>query len=346
MLSIFIPQDALEDILIDNMDASMEPEQQNVWYKIFTTQEVIYVSSWDDSKYLSADEPLFVFAESYGVELRYETEYIEGIVDNHELVTRYRNGVFLLDINKEDAETIQRDYGVVCQSIQYLDESVIMDPGIDFRPKKNEEGYSWDIILNAINAEHYPSNYLILIDRYLFCKNDDFDSALQNIYEILDVMLPKHQLKRSYKISIIVCQQEEAPSLTEIAKRVNDIVPYLKRPYKIDTEILYLTYLSGLYTMSHNRCILTNYTITQLENKIDAFEDGRSKCLQTITPQGLFTNSGLNGYCDSPYKTHHDIMSAIYNNIRWWLDNYLTTKSRYAFDGKETYINDVYKNTI
>ena len=337
MLSIFIPQNTLENIVIDNMPADMEPEEQDVWYKIFIKQEVIYVSSWDEIKYPIDEDPLFLLSDSFGVEVRYETQYINAIPDNHELVTKYWNGIFLLDITEEEAVEIQRDYGVICQSINNMDASVLMDPELRFSPKKREKGYSWDFMLNMINAEHIPSNHLIMIDRYLFADCNEIDNTLDNIFDILDTMLPRHALKLSYKVTFIIGMPEEGKNigLSQVAHEVCDMIPGLDRPYYINVEILFHTYLSGLYSSIHNRCILTNYTITQLEYKINAFQDEESRCMQTILAQGLFSSNGLNGYCDSPHKTHHDVMTAIYNNLFWWIKNYQTSRSIYFYNGKE-----------
>lgn len=360
MLSIFIPQETLEDIVIDNMPSTMEPEDQDVWFKIFSKQEYIYVSSWNEKKYLTQEDPLFLL-DSSGVEIRYATQYIEDIPQNHQSVTEYWNGIFLLDISEEEAAEIQRDYGVICQSINNMDASILMDPGLRFSLKKGEIGYSWNDMLEPINAENIPSNHLFLIDRYLLARDkdkkedDDLNDILTNIYDITNALLPTHHLLRRYKITFIIGEQKEGSSFStyEISKIIDEeLIPSLNRSYGIDVEFFYLTHLSGLYTATHNRCILTNYTVTQLEHSIKAFEFKKNKegmlektstCLQTITPQGLFIPSGLNGYCDSPHKTHHDVMSATYSNLVWWVKNYLTSKSNYVLNGKSTKINRRYK---
>ena len=351
MLSIFIPQETLEDIVIDNMASTMEVEEQDTWFKIFTKQEFVYVSSWEEKDYLTQEDPLFLLSDSYGVEIRYATEYMEAIPEQPESVLDYWNGIFLLDISEEDAARIQKDYGVICQSVNHLDASVLMDQNMRYSLRKEDKGYSWELILSNLNAEHVPSNHLILIDRYFFArdkdkkKKDDLNFTLRNLYDIMNAMLPMDELKCRYKVTIIVGEQKEGLSfsISEISKILHDeMIPNLKRPYDIDIEILYLTYLSGLYTATHNRCILTNYTVTQVEHKIKAFDRGGSTCLQTIIPQGLFTLSGLNGYCDSPHKTHHDVTKAIFDNLVWWVKNFLTTKSTYYFNGKKTNIRDRY----
>ena len=353
MLSIFIPQKTLEDIVIDNMASDIEPEDQDVWYKIFTKQEYIYVSSLDGRDYITEDDPLFLLTKSYSVKIEDATDYINAIPDHPESVTRYWNGIFLLNITEDEAAAIQRDYGVICQSVNSLDASVLMDQGLRFSPKKDEKDYAWDFMLQNVNAKHIPSNHLILLDRYLFADSSEYDSALSNTYDIMNSMLPFHHLKCHYRVTLVIGEQENGKSvpLSQIAPDISEITEHLKRPYPIDVEVIYLTHLSGLYTSTHNRCFLTNYTITQAEHKLNAFTEGEehdgirpkvSTCLQTIQPQGLFTNSGLNGYCDSPHKTHHDIMTALYKNLIWWVKNYMTTKSFYAFNGKKLPVNKKY----
>ena len=344
MLSIFIPQDTLEDIVIDNMASDMEPEDQDVWFKIFTKQEFIYVSSWDKRDYITEEDPLFLLNKSYGVKIEDATEYINTIPDHPESVTRYWNGIFLLNISEDEAAAIQHNYGVICQSVDSMDASVLMDPDLRFSPKKKEKGYSWYFMMDKINAEHIPSNHLILIDRYLFADINELEMTLDNVFEILDAMLPHHMLKSPYKVTLIVGEQEDGTGVapSKAAQEVYNMIPDLGRPYPINVEVLYHTYLSGLYSSTHNRCILTNYTLTQLEYKINAFEEGTSQCMQTITPQGLFSTNGLNGYCDSPHKTHDDVMTAIYNNLVWWVKNYLTPKSTYSCNGETMHINRRY----
>ena len=65
MLSIFIPQETLEDIIIDNMASDMEPEKQDTWFKIFTKQDIIYVSLLDEKDYITEKDLLFRLTKSY-----------------------------------------------------------------------------------------------------------------------------------------------------------------------------------------------------------------------------------------------------------------------------------------
>lgn len=351
MLNIFIPQKILEDIIINNMASDTKPEDQNIWFNIFTNQKVIYVSSKEEEKEeedisqeYQEDNTLQILSNSYGVQVKDASQYIKDIPKNHQLVTQYRNGIFLLDISPEDAAKIQQDYGVICQSVQNMDTTVLIDEGLKYSPEEDDKKYTWYYMLGRISPEHIPSNHLIMIDRYLFANSSKLESTLDNIFYILDAMLPHNELKRPYKVTIFYGEQKEGNGIgiSQAAKEVYNIIPDLKRPYTINVEVIYLTHICDLYKPFHNRRILTNYTITQLEYRLNALEDEKSTCQQTVTPQRLFSPSGLAGYCDSPHKMHHDIMSYINDYFIWWVPNYLSSKSTYSFNGQVKLINKFY----
>ena len=359
MLSIFIPQEILEDILIENMASDTKPEDQDVWFKIFTKQKVIFVSSWEKKRYYLNDpeeDPLIRLSNAYGVKVLYATQFIEDIPLNHRLVTNYWNGVFLLDISPKDAAEIQRDYGVICQSTAQMNASVLMDLGLRFSFKEGPTKYYWDKILENISFKHYPSNRLILIDRYLFAGEGSLENVLDNIFDIMDNMLPIHKIIGAYKVTLIIAQPKEGDSypLSTIAENVYRLVPDLARPYPINIEILYLTNKSCLFPFTHNRCIMTNYTITQVDHMLNAFENAKdengntirkSRCLQSIVPQGLFTPMGLNDKCDSPHEIHHYLMSAIYSYLFKGekKSKSSTPKCIYAYNGKIMNISNKYE---
>ncbi len=346
MLNVFIPQEKLEDIVIKNMASSTNEADQDVWFKIFTKLKYIYISSLEEKKYLTTEDTLFLLEESYGIEIKYATKYIDSISDHPESVTQYQNGIFLLDISEEDAEAIQRDYGVICQSIKKMDYSVLMDPDLKFSLDKKDDNYTWYSMLERIDAAHIPSNHLIMIDRYLFANEKELGNSLDNIYGILDAMLPTHKLKCPYKVSIIIGEQQDGKgvALSYAAHKVYDMTSELDRPYPIDVEVFYHTHDSGLYSRTHNRYILTNYTITNAGYKLNAFDDDNSQCMQPIYVQGLFSINGLDGYCDSPHKSHNDLMLAIYNHLNWWIKHPTTEDCLSAYNGNVVPINNIYQS--
>ena len=260
MLSIFIPQETLEDIVINNMASDTKPEDQDVWFKIFTKQKAIYVSSKEEdekdfSQGYQEDNTLQILSNSHGVQVKDASQYIKDIPQNHQLVTQNRNGIFLLDISEEDAAQIQKDYGVICQSVKNMNASVLIDQGLRYSPEENDENYSWYYMLGRISGEHIPSNHLIMIDRYLFADSSKLESTLDNIFYILDAMLPHYELKCPYKVTIFYGEQKDGNGvgISQAASKVYSIIPDLKRPYKINVEVIYFLHFCDLNKPFHNR---------------------------------------------------------------------------------------------
>ena len=320
MVCFFITQDKLEDIVCEEMEK--DQDEQSNWFKIFAHQNTIFVSSLNDNKYLDYEEPLFIFCESYNIEIKFETDYIENIPNNPASTSRYPNGVFILNISEEEAKKIQQEYGIICQSIDTMDDGVLVNEGNQFEPDKDDTDYDWNYILANYGYSEVPSNHLLLIDRYLFAdeNSEEINSALQNIYEIFNNLLPKNSLKCSYLISFFISQdvlEKYNLSLNEIGEEIHKMILELSRNYTINIEFISMRHRCGLYRNIHDRFIITNYTITKISHMLNAFEDGKSKCMQTITAQRLFTQKGLNDYCDSPIKMHTNVTNAIHRYFTW-----------------------------
>lgn len=343
MVCFFIPQDKLEDIISEEMDKNQD-EQSN-WFKIFSHQNAIFVSSLDDYCYMDYEEPLFIFCESYGVEIIHETDYIENIPNNPASTTRYPNGVFILNISEDEARIIQEEYGVICQSIDKMDDGVLVSDGNEFEPNKDDTEYDWNIILANYVYSEVPSNHLILIDRYLFADDysEEMSSALQNIYEIINNLLPTSSLRCPYLISFFISQDvldKYNLSLNEIGEEIDNIIDSLSRNYSINIEILSMRHHCGLYKNIHDRFIITNYSIIKISHMINAFEDGKSKCMQSITAKRLFTKKGLNDYCDSPIKMHTNVTDAIHRYFTWRENHPDVLDSRYMYNGQLSIMNN------
>ena len=101
------------------------------------------------------------------------------------------------ELSVKKAKKIQQDYGVLCQSIDALDESFLTKGNIDMSPRKGEKEYGWNKVLKIL--KYYPSNAILINDRNLF-SNESRDSSsgkpgnkagIENLYEILEEIIPK-----------------------------------------------------------------------------------------------------------------------------------------------------------
>ena len=59
--------------------------------------------------------------------------------------------IYLLKIDKQKAEKIQKDFGVICQSIDDLDETILTKGIIDMSPRKGDKEYGWNKILKILS---------------------------------------------------------------------------------------------------------------------------------------------------------------------------------------------------
>ena len=150
MFTIYIPEDTLKKICIEEM--GKEPSDQSIWFKIFCKQSEISVSSFNESDEWDEDDPLFIFSQSYDVEIPYDTEYIQSIYHDHKQVLKNPCGAYILDISEEDALRIQQQYGVICLSTKSLGDPIICSPPISKAPAEGETGIGWKKVINEFSS--------------------------------------------------------------------------------------------------------------------------------------------------------------------------------------------------
>jgi hypothetical protein len=336
MFHIYIDRDSLADIYVSEKDK--EEQAQNAWYKIFKKQNCIYVNSANDIKNDYNDEisimesqddcdiqalrelyklqQLADFQLGYNVDLKKSRLVdMDQIENNPSVVHNDPCAIFLLKIDKEKAEKIQKDYGVICQSIDCLDETILTLGYIDISPHYDETGYGWNKVLNILKK--YPSNAILINDRNLFA-NETLDSSsgelgnkfgIENLYKILDTIIPKRFCGEYH---VFICFDantlKKSVSIDYICKQIFSLKRRLRRRNNIIFEIMALHGIdSPCYNITHNRRVLTNYFIITAEHMLKAFDGSRSISSQHITGNKLY-NFGLEGYNDAPEKLHRDMI--------------------------------------
>lgn len=336
MFHIYIDRDTLADIYVSEKDK--EEQAQNAWYKIFKKQNCIYVNSANDIKNDYNDEisimesqddcdiqalrelyklqQLADFQLGYNVDLKKsQLVDMDKIENNPSVVHNDPCAIYLLKIDKEKAEKIQKDYGVICQSTDCLDETILSLGYVDISPHYGETGYGWNKVLNIL--KNYPSNAILINDRNLFA-NETLDSSsgelgnklgIENLYDILDTIIPKRFCGEYH---VFICfdakSLKRSVSIDYICKQIYSLKRRLGRRNNIIFEIMALHGInSPYYNITHNRRVLTNYFIITAEHMLKAFDGYRSISSQHITGYKLY-NFGLEGYNDAPEKLHRDMI--------------------------------------
>ena len=337
MFKLFISESSLENFILDEQDKNVAP--QDNWYKILQKQKSIYILFDKNIEYseLSIDDaqtnPLFLLQQS-GKEFVDTTNYLKDIYNHPQRVLENPCGAFILDIDKEKADDIQKKYGVICQSAKSIDgsfwKSIVYNAHISI--SKNDKDHSWSEFLKGVN--NLPSNSLLIIDRYLFSYENDYKTTLEdgvcNLFEVLKSLLPDtFSMSEDYHILLIFDGKELKETknskylfgdevnhssdecFEKLAKILTSKKKELNRNYNIIFELVSLTSDNYGYSETHNRRILTNYCIIRADHLLKAFKDNKGTCGQNIDSDTLFSIGIDNEKSDMPEKAHTDLLNSL-----------------------------------
>lgn len=245
-----------------------------------------------DFKY-NDDNPISVLMNSYDLEVYTEEinngaddSYISRVVEMRLDVIDDPNAVFVLDIKPELAKQISTKYGVICHSIHDNPfESPLFQEAFEVDAVKKKKRENWAHILSKDNV--FPSNSLIVIDRYLFSNDVDATSqdGIDNLYDILNNVLPK-KLDVEYHILIVFDDKTLAKGepFEFICNKINKLKKRLRegREYPITIESISIPKGYAHYDSTHNRRIISNYFILRVDHSLKAFKNGVGLYSQSI----------------------------------------------------------------
>ena len=323
MFKVFANKDFLEGVLFDKTPKN--------WYNIFMSGNVAEVCVPEN---ISEEEigPMGSFDiigefEKFGTTVKPDAEYINNIPQNPRRVLENPNAVFLLKIKPKDAESIQNKYGVICQSIDSVDDEVLTK-AYEYDLSDGQRGVDWAVYFDKSNHT-LPSNSLIICDRYIFSSDkkngaitkNTMELGVSNIRGILNSILPKRH-NDEYNVLIVfdsssfnLGEEQETDFFKSIASNLKDYAQGIKkvRHYKIRFDLISIDHNCINYKMLHNRRIISNYFVVRAEYKLRAFKDNVSTVSQTIFYDALFSKivqmkpSGP----DSPIKSQLQMINYI-----------------------------------
>ena len=316
MFKIFMSSKSLERLCLAEM--SKDKGDQSDWFLVLSKQKIIYLdkdvyNEWDDG------DPLFIFSKSYVVDLKKSEIGFECMVNpSCESFPFEPQGAYLLDVSEDTANSIQNDYGIICQSTNDLTKCPLSGGERSFRLRKDERGRSWKELIS--NDPPLPSNAIIIIDRYLFGydKSDKvgFYDAISNIKNIMRCVLPM-QLKTDYHIIILYDEgnSDKYYNIDTLARELEEYKNTLKRPYNIVIQFMSIPKGSmGYYEGTHDRMIISNYFIVSATKHIKAFRGRQATATQVVRCEYAYS-AGLRNVSDPPMKTIETTLSIIHNMI-------------------------------
>lgn len=330
----------------------LESSEDNVWKEIVKKQQSIFVSlpsgraDWDESN------PLLNAFHRSGRKIYAYPDFFERIKINRNNLTKLSTPIYLLDISKEDAEQIRRDYGVCCYDIESKMKPFIAKRGWVIETSDEEKPKNWDFFYESIIPF---CNSIIILDRYLFAseynkKNGEPDEVIQDSYDnleqIIKNVLPKESKCNEFVLTIVFsCSSNKGgigeydPTLTEIIEEIQNIKERISRPFEYDIEVISVDKGCAYYNDTHDRFVITNYSITEATHKLKAYRNEKLfLCKQKLFFDYLYSK-GIDEDDKSslPAITQERVLNALRNYIN---DKKNKGKIRYALNGEELSLND------
>lgn len=325
MFKVFANRNFIEGVLIN--------QTPKIWYNIFMSGNVAEVCVPEDMNDECIDSmganDIFSNLQLLGTIIKTCADYINEIPHNSRLVLDNPSAVFLLKISPKEAETIQKNYGVICQSVDAIDDE-ILTKAYEFNLYDGKKGVDWAVFFNK-RIHTIPSNALIICDRYIFCVDHNkpeednvlkaIELGLSNIRGILNSILPRryndvYNVLIAFDSSKLIQSEEQEMILFKyIAEKLRDYAKENKKSrfYKIHFDLISIDKTCTNYKKLHNRRIIGNYFLVRADYKLRAFNDNESTVTQTIFYDALFskvfpmTPSGP----DSPIKSQLQTIECI-----------------------------------
>lgn len=312
MLSIYITEQALEHLILD----------QARWYKILGQKIELYLdlSSDDMDKYAMDDEEDLIsnYIRSADITPIAAKSQFEAMVHDPKTVLSHPSAIFILNVTKEEAQRIQKTYGVLCFS-----EQAIAQDALSYRKsvfcQKESSVHSWESILES----SFLSNALLINDRYMFV--DDrvqhskdtreeryISPGVDNVVEIIHRAIPQ-DFNGEYHVFIAFQKGRCKLDFTQLSKLLNDRVDSLKQSLKqpdvrIRVELFSYERYVNSFKETHDRFLVTNYAYISATHGFTAFNDqGRAKFTQNLSYKQLFSE-GIDDNSDCPLNMYNYVI--------------------------------------
>ena len=320
MFKLFISKDSLTDLYVNHAASPTD------WLKVIQKQRKLFLMNDEsdiDADLSDANSMLSMFLIATGKSFDIFEPSSLSISDIHDDPARVLEnpcGCYLLDIDKAEAESIQNNYGVICQSTSDYQDCPLVIEEFPISPEDGDSGYGWSRFGNV--CSEIPSNALIINDRNLFANTIKGKLyGLENIEEVLNVMLPNSfDSNTEYHVGIIVEEGNWKSPYTyeQIIDELGRIKSRLNKPYKIIISFLAVSNGdSEIWSKTHNRRIISNYYYITADHKIAAFYNGKSTSSQVISLIPLFCKGMVDG-ADAPEKNHHNAIEGYRYIVEHW----------------------------
>lgn len=272
-------------------------EKENSWYKVIMKMKKVVVCMDNDENW-NPTNPILQNLHKAQVNCSKNNDFINQIVTtNPEKVLDDPSAAYLLDITNDKAKSIQSKYGVICQT-KDNDNNILIKKGWTIHTEDPSKTQSWNFFFHDYDC---PTNSIVIIDRYFFSSEvgESLDDSLYNLEQILDSLLPKESPQNIQQVIIIFDfktfnlakdKRENGSDYTfrALAEKINRIKPKVRK-YSFDLELLSINPDCHRYEDTHDRRIISNFSIIEAMHKLKVFKTNNTiTCGQSLTFKRLF----------------------------------------------------------
>ena len=299
--SLYTEQNALENIIIDE-------DQYPIWNKILRENIDILVNTSDkelEAEIIDQESIIFhLLQSSASVKIPVALKsYFETISNDPSETINKPHSAFVLNISKEQAESIKNEYGVAVYSQSDINRDFVTG------------GFMKELMKNEAVSGGYPalipqiiptSNALVITDPYLFANLEGNNNlGTENLINLLDGFLP-NTLTADYHIAIITqnTNNRTRPHWNQLTGSIMARIGAL-REYEIVFELIVTDTI-------HPRRLLSNHLSGWTDKGFDLFkirENEKIRQDNSLYLYAIFNN--VNDFGDTHMDTLTKELSAL-----------------------------------
>lgn len=254
--------------------------------RIFTNYATIILnlSQLELQNNIEAEGEIFYFLHANAgakVPIAYPVQFENVYEDNSNVVSTPRS-VYFLNVSKKDADVMKTSYGILVQSCDAIDDSVLSGPFFKELKKGQviEQGAKtgW---MQLLDIEIPPSNAIVISDSFLFSDTETigqntFSVGKENLVKLLDKLLPG-ELQIEYHVTVL-SEDYDRPQewKAKIAGDLNTAIKNLRR-YDINVEIIFIK-----SEQFHKRRLIMNYVNASCDKGFSVFRVRDAKTVKSV----------------------------------------------------------------
>lgn len=191
-----------------------------------------------------------------------------------ELLSGKTRSVFFLDLNKQEAERLSKEYGVIIKSQSIQRDIDPFSPTGLYRKNLNKgesfKSDGWKALLDSV--EFLPRNSIIISDRHLL-DNDSGDVGYNNILSCLKALMPNQY---SGVFQVLILSKYPNVSESKIERMAGGLKTELNNSFKYSVDVEWFLVDSNDFYL-HKRRIYLGYQTIECDKGFAVFKEGDKK---------------------------------------------------------------------